>query len=192
MSPAWFFLSIVGALSAILPLNITESGPDNKSAPGELNLRLHPFPNPFPIPGTDITIQWAQVPDRNLLKLDIEGAFLECNTRAAAYVRFTGDGPIPGYFEVAYRTVVVIFTQAYQEAADIILYSEVSDILMATSWMISRQGYRQTWVGVIDTHGGGFLGSLSVVEYVEVALQHRRVVRLVRPVKTRIESGKLE
>lgn len=166
---ALFFLSVLGALSAIPPLNITEFVPYSNPAPENSSLRLQPFPNPFPIPDTDITIQWAQVPNRDLPEADVKGACLECDNRATAHVRLTGDGPIPGHFEVTYGSVVIIFIQAYQ-GAGLVLYSEISIILMAISQLLSRQGYRQTWVGLMHTHGGGFLGSVSVADYDEEIL----------------------
>lgn len=159
-----FFLFIPGAISATLPLNITDFGPYSRPAPGNLDLRLDPFPNPFPIPDTDITIQWYQPPDSgDLPKADIEGAFLECESIAAAYMRSVGDGPIPDHFHAVCRSVVVIFRHESQGAFGFILYSEISDILMATSWIISREGYRESGVRVFQTHGGGLIGSVSVV-----------------------------
>lgn len=46
----------------------------------------------------------------------------------------------------------------------IILYSEVSVILMAISWIISREEYRESWVRVLRIDGGEDLGAVSVRE----------------------------
>lgn len=155
-------LPVLGALGATLPLNITNIGPHSEPALGNLN--LEPLPNPFPVPGTDITLQWHQPHDlEDLSKADVEGAFLECKAGVDAHVRFVGDGPIPNFFHTVYRTVIVLFSNA---DPDVILYSEVSDILMAISWIVSRQGYRESWVGVLRIDGGEDLGAVSVREAV--------------------------
>lgn len=160
---AFLFLPMSGALSATLLLNITDSG-HTKPVPGNFNLQLDPFPNPFPIPGTGMTIEWHQHHDLDdLPKADVQGAFQECKTRAETHVLFVGDGPIPDLFYAFYGSVVVIFRHGIG-VSGVMLYSEVSDILMAMSWVVSREGYREMWVRVTRTDGGQDLGSVSVSE----------------------------
>lgn len=94
---------------------------------------------------------------------EVQGAFLECKTRAEAYLHFIGDGPLPDPFFAFYRSVVVIFRHG-AAVSDFVLYSEVSEILMAMSWVMSGEGYRELWVRVTRTGGGQDLGSVSVRE----------------------------
>ena len=161
------FLPVLGALSASLPMNLTNLGPYSKPAPG--NLRLHPLPNPFPIPGTDITLEWNQAHHitQPLIKADTDNAFLKCKGEVDAHLRSTGDGPIsgrlfPNYLTIVYRSVVVELTN---EVPGVILYSEVFDILRAIMWKMSMEGYRSCWVRVLRTDGGAvgeILGRVSV------------------------------
>ena len=162
------FLQILGALSASLPpLNLTNLGSYSKPAPG--NLRLHPMPNPFQIPGTDIALQWDPIhdPDHPLPEVYTIDAFLKCKARADAHVRHIGDGPIgerlfPGHFVTVYKGVVIEFAS---DVPGVILYSEVSDILTAVSWKMLGEGYRSCWVRVWRTREvllGERLGRVSV------------------------------
>ena len=79
-------------------------------------------------------------------------AFLKCKARADAHMRFIGDGPIGGFYPshmiTVYKNVVIEFAS---NVPGVILYSEVSDILMAISWKMSRDGYRSCWVRVWRT-----------------------------------------
>ena len=160
------FLQALGALTAALSLNLTTLGPYSKPAPE--NLRLHPFPNPFPVPGTDITLHWEQAPflGHSLDRADTEDAFLKCKDRANAHVRFIGDGPIggliPNYLLTHYGSVLVEFSN---EIPSVILYSDVPSILMALSWKMSREGFRDCLVTVRRTNQGPLgelLGKVSV------------------------------
>ena len=162
------FLRILGALSASLPpLNLTNLGPYSKPAPG--NLRIHPMPDPFQIPGTDIALQWDPMhdPDHPLPEAYTRDAFLKCKAKADAHVRHNGDGPIgerlfPSHLITVYRNVVVEFAN---NVPGVILYSEVPDILMALSWKMSSEGYRSCWVKVWRTGEvllGERLGRVSV------------------------------
>ena len=158
---ALFFLQISGALSATLQL--TNLGPYTKPPPE--SLRLHPLPNPFPIPGTDITLYWDQ-PDHDdpLNETDTVEAFLKCKARANTHLRFIGDGPIgglvPNYLLSTYGSVVVEFAS---QVPGVIRYSEVSDILRALSWKMSRESYRVCVVRVLRTGPlGELLGGVSV------------------------------
>ena len=160
------FLQALGALTAALILNLTNLGPHSKPAPE--TLRVHPFPNPFPIPGTHITLHWEQAPflGHSLDRADTEDVFLKCKDRADAHVRFIGDGPIggviPNYLLTHYGTVIVEFSN---EIPGVILYSDVSGILMALSWKMSREGFRDCSVSVRRTNQGPLgepLGRVSV------------------------------
>ena len=144
------FLRILGALSASLPLlNLTNLESYGNPAPG--TLRLHPMPNPFPIPGTDITLQWDPMHDHHhpLPEAFTIDAFLKCKARADAHLRYIGDGPIggliPNYLITVYKNVVIEFAS---DVPGVILYSEVSDILMALRCKMASEGYRSCWVRV--------------------------------------------
>ena len=126
------------------------------------------MPNPFQIPGTDITLQWDPMhdPDHPLPEAFTIDAFLKCKARADAHVRFIGDGPIGGLFPnhliTVYKNVVIEFAS---DVPGVILYSEISDILMALSWKMSGEGFRSCWVRVWRTREvllGERLGRVSV------------------------------
>ena len=152
-----------GVLGATLQLNLTNLDPYAKPPPN--SLCLHPFPNPFAIPGTDITLHWDQ-PDHDdpLTEADTVEVFLKCKTRADTHLRLIGDGPIgglvPNYLLSMYGSVFVEFAS---QVPGVIRYSEVSEILRALSWKMSREGYRACVVRVLRTGPlGELLGKVSV------------------------------
>lgn len=155
------FLQTSGAFSAALQL--TNLGPYTKPPPDIL--RLHPFPNPFPIPSTDITLHWDQ-PDHDdpLTESDTVEAFFKCKARADTHLRFNGDGPIgglvPNYLLSAYGSVVVDFAS---QVPGVIISSEVVEILRTLSWKMSREGSRACVVRALRTGPlGELLGKVSV------------------------------
>ena len=168
---ALLFFRILGALGASLPLlNLTNLGSYGKPAPG--TLRLHPMPNPFRIPGTDIALQWDPMhdPDYPLPEAFTIDAFLKCKARAETHLRYIGDGPIggvyPSHLVTVYKNVVVEFAS---DVPGVILYSEVSDILRALSWKMSGEGYRSCWVRGWRTGEvllGERLGRVSVMDVI--------------------------
>ena len=112
-----------------------------------------------------MTLEWDQPQhEKTLNEADTMRAFIKCKARVDKQLRFIGDGPIggivPNYFVSVYGIVVVEFTN---QVPGVILYSEVSDILMALSWKMSREGYRACWVRVLRTGPlGEILGRVSV------------------------------
>ena len=98
-------------------------------------------------------------PDHPLPEAFTIDAFLKCKARADAHVRYIGDGPIGGLFPnhliTVYKNVVIEFAS---DVPGVILYSEISDILMALSWKMSSEGFRSCWVRVWRTREEVLLG----------------------------------
>ena len=161
-------LQTMGVLSASLPINLTSLG--SSSTPAPEDLQLDPIPNPFHIPGTDIALQWVHLDHIGLpLSSDYTlNAFRKCNDRAEAHVRYIGDEPIGGLWSKRFVTIVQhVVVEFASNVPGVILYSEVSDILMAISWKMSREGFRSCWVRVWRTDVillGELLGRVSVRE----------------------------
>ena len=160
------FLQIIGVLSASLPMNLTSLGSFSKPLPGDL--QLHPMPNPFHIPGTDIALQWDEPHDLDepLPAAYTLEAFVKCKDRADMHLRYIGDEPIRGLFPnhliTVWKGVVIEFVN---DVPGVILYSEVSDILMAIRWKMAGEGYRACRVRVWRTREvllGELLGRVSV------------------------------
>ena len=137
-----------------------------KPTPNSLNLEpIEPIPNPYPVPGTDITIEFLpqptiftpQPPERDTIKLfDIARSDIE------AYIRVQEDGPIIGnQYQVDYGRVEFIVTSS-DVAADPVKYSDVLAVLSGLSMKLSRDGYKNTSVRVLRTGQPDTIGLAAV------------------------------
>ena len=126
---------------------------------------LTPLPNPFPVPGTNITIEFLpqpsmfapQPPKRDVLML-----LQLARSDVEAFIRVQGDGPIiSNEYEVDYGKVEFILTSS-DTVADRVKYSDVLSVLSGFSIKMSREGYRNTSVRVLRTGQPDTIGLAAV------------------------------
>ena len=159
---AIIFLPLIASLGHALVLRdaalvVTKPTPDSFS--------LEPLPNPFPIPGTDITIEFLPQPGMfapQPPKRDVIMLFKLARSDIQAYIRAQGDGPIgSNEYEVDYGKVELIVTST-NTVADPLEYSDILAVISGISWKMTREGYKNTSVRVLRTGQPETIGLAAV------------------------------
>ena len=126
---------------------------------------LTPLPNPFPIPGTNITIEFLPQPSMfapQPPKTDVLMLFQLARSDVEAFIRVQGDGPIMSNdYEVDYGKVEFILTTS-DTVAHPVKYSDVLSVLSGFSIKMSTEGYRNTSVRVFRTGHPDTIGLAAV------------------------------
>ena len=146
--------------------NITELGTFIKPIPASLNLQ--PLPNPFPVPNTDITLDFiAQAsPPPPLPKDDVVDCFTLAKEDLENIINAQGDGPITYYYEMIYEGVALeIYSGSIPPHC--IFYSEALLVLLGISLKMNREGYRYRRMCVLQTHNRDLLGTAIVRSIVQ-------------------------
>ena len=155
-------LPLISSLSHALvlrdaPLALTE--------PTSNGFSLDPLPNPFAIPGTDITVEFLPPPGMfapQPPRTDCVILFELTRSDVQAYIRVEGDGPIEGNeYEVDYGKVEFIVTSS-DTAANPLKYSDVLSVLSGIGMKMSREGYKNTSVRVFRTGQPAIIGLAAV------------------------------
>ena len=124
-----------------------------------------PLPNPFPIPGTNITIEFLPQPTMfapQPPKSDVLMIFQLARSDVEAFIRVQGDGPIIGNeYEVDYGKVEFVLTSS-DTVAHPVKYSDVLSVLSGFATKMSREGYRNTSVRVLRTGQPDIIGLAAV------------------------------
>ena len=153
---AIILLPLIASLSHTLVL---------RDAPLVLAKPMEPFPNPFPIPGTNITIEFLPQPAMfapQPPKQDVLMLFQLARSDIQAFIRVSGDVPIIGNeYEISYGIVEFILTSS-DTVADPVRYSDISSVLSGISMKMSREGYRNTSVRVLRTGQTDTIGLAAV------------------------------
>ena len=129
------------------------------------SFNLEPLPNPFPIPGTDITIEF--LPQPGLFapqppEADVITLFRLARSDIQAYIRVQGDGPIESNeYEVDYGKVELVVTSTNM-ATDPLEYSDILAVMSGISMKMSREGYINTSVRVLRTGQPDTIGLAAV------------------------------
>ena len=162
---AIILLPLIASLSHTLALRdaaLVLAKPSSNSSSLE---PLEPLPNPFPIPGTDITIEFLPQPTMfapQPPRTDVLVLFQLARADLQAYIRVQGDGPIMGNnYEVDYGKVEMILTSSNM-AADPVKYSDVLSVLSGIAIKMSREGYRNRAVRVFRTGQPDIIGHAAV------------------------------
>lgn len=159
---AIIFLPLIASLSHALVLRdaalvLTEATSNSFS--------LEPLPNPFPIPGTDLTIDFLPPPGMfapQPPKTDVIILFELVRSDIQAYIRVQGDGPLEANeYEVDYGKVEFIATSS-DTAPDPLKYSDVLSVLWGIGMKMSREGFRNTSVRVLRTGHPATIGLAAV------------------------------
>lgn len=155
-----YFLALAEPGATRVP-NITELGPFIKPISASLN--LHPLPNPFPVPNTDITLDFiAQAgPAAALPREDVIDCFTIAKEDLANLIDVEGDGPIAHYYEMLYEGIAL---EVYSESIPphCVFYSEALSVILGISIKMDREGYRYRRMCVLQTNTGDLLGMAIV------------------------------
>lgn len=146
--------------------NITELGPFIKPIPA--SLYLHPLPNPFPVPNTDITLDFiAQAgPPSPLPRNDVINCFTLAKEDLENLIDDQGDVAIAFYYEMIYEGVALELYSA-SIPPHCIFYSEGLSVLLGILFKMDREGYKYRRTCVLHTNGGDILGTAIVRRVVQ-------------------------
>ena len=129
------------------------------------SLNIEPLPNPYPIPDTDITIEFLPQPGMfapQPPEKDVTVTFQLARADIEAYIRAQGDGPIEGNrYEVDYGKVEMVLT-SLDETADPVKYSDILSVLAGISMKMTREGYKNTAVRILRTGQPDTIGLAAV------------------------------
>ena len=132
--------------------------------PTSNSLNLHPLPNPFPVPGTDITLQFLPLPAfyPQPSQTDIIRLFDIVRSDIEAYIRVQGDGPImEREYLVDYGEVEIALTSSGVRM-DPLTYGDALTVLLGVSFKLAREGYRNTSARVFRTGEPQPIGFVAV------------------------------
>ena len=142
-------------------LNTTDLGPFIKPIPASLN--LHPIPNPFPIPNTDITLDFILQPDTALAlqKDDVIDCIILAKEDLEMLIREQGNAPIGHSYDLTYgRANLEIYSSDPPTHA--VTYNQAVSALLGISLKMEREGYQYRRTRVLHTGDGELLGTAVV------------------------------
>ena len=159
---ALIFLPLIASLSHALVLR---DAPLTLAKPTSNSLSLQPLPNPYPVPGTEITLEFLPQPSIFAPQPPKQDALMLFNLARSdiqAYIRAVGDGTIEGNeYEVDYGLVEMIVTSS-DTVADPVKYSDILSVLSGIALKMAREGYRNTSVRVLRTGQPDTIGLAAV------------------------------
>ncbi|KAF6230719.1 hypothetical protein HO173_011071 [Letharia columbiana] len=167
LPPAYLplLLLLLATPSATGILNITDLLPITKPPPNSLT--LNPIPNPFPVPNTDITLDFATPPHLAPLlpQTDVTDCFALAKVHFETLIHEHGDGPIAYSYEMTYGRVTL---KMFSENAPMrcITYGEALSVLLGISLKMAREGFEFRRLHVLQSDDGELLG-MAVLEDVE-------------------------
>lgn len=142
-------------------LNTTELGPFIRPIPASLN--LPPIPNPFPVPNTDITLDFVPQPGAALAlpKDDVIDCVILAKEHLETLIREQGDRTIGHGYELTYGLASV---EIYSENPPMqaVTYHQALSVLLGLSLKMAREGYRYRHTRVLHTGDGELLGTAVV------------------------------
>lgn len=107
----------------------------------EGNLTSQPLPNPYPVPGSDITVDFEAQPDGDLNSRDARICIALAHDEIFEYLTEHGDGPVHIPLSYAYESVELDVTPLGESR---ITYMQTIFLLQAFSLKMNREGYK-TW-----------------------------------------------
>lgn len=147
----------------LLAISTTAAPVLNVSNPGPASLTLQPLPNPFPVPDTGISLEFAFLPatPARLSKTDTTDCFAEARQHFETEISVEGDIPMTHRYEVVCGEV---YLRMVTNGAPVprMTYSEAVGALLGASLKMAREGYAVRHARVLRTEGGDLLGALTV------------------------------
>lgn len=158
---AYFPLLLLAELGSPYALNVTALGPFSKPIPASLN--LHPLPNPFPVPNSDVTLYFTlqPMPGVPLPRNDIINCFALATEHLETLIARQGDRPIASRYEMTYEAVALKI-ESENAPLDCITYDEALSVLWGISLKMAREGYQYRRMVVLRTGGFDVLGTAVV------------------------------
>lgn len=125
---------------------------------------LDPFPIPFPVPGTDITLDFLPQPGfvPRLLQADVIEVFAMAMSDIKAYIRVQGNSPIMGNEYVLVHGEAGMTMSSSDAPMDPFRYSDALSVLLAILLKLARDGCSNTAARVHRT------GSLEAIGFAAV------------------------
>ncbi|CAF9905844.1 MAG: hypothetical protein ALECFALPRED_001362 [Alectoria fallacina] len=158
---AYFPLLLLAEFGSPHALNVTALGPFSNPIPARLN--LHPLPNPFPVPNSDITLLYfgMPIPGPPLPQNDVINCFALAIDYLETLIAEQGDRPIAFRYEMTYEAVALkIESENYPLYC--ITYDEALSVLWGISLKMAREGYQYRRMVVLRTGGLDVLGTAVV------------------------------
>lgn len=125
---------------------------------------LDPIPNPFPVPGTDVTLEFLPSAASSLQppRTDVIKLFTIAKSDLKGYMRVQGDGPIMGdEYLLDYGKAELTLT-SNRASMDPFTYSDALGVLLGVSLVLARKGYVNTSVRVRRTGFPQLIGLAAV------------------------------
>ena len=133
----------------------------NTVKPTPNTLTLESMPNPFPVPGTDITLEFLPPPGMfspQPPRGDVIKIFELAKSDIEAYIRVLDDGPIMGNEYLLDYGKVEMIMNSLNVAGDPLKYSDLLAVILGMSLKMAREGCKNTSArvlrnGQLDTIG---------------------------------------
>ena len=153
-------------LPIIATLGLTLAVSDTKLLlikPTPEGLHLSPLPNPYPVPNTDITLDFQPQPlVRRLSPRKVVGLFDTATSEIEDHIRVHGDGPIEGNeYKLAVQRVEMALTSS-GPPVDPLKNSEVLSVIVGISLKMAKEGYRNRAMEVLRTGNPATIGVAAV------------------------------
>lgn len=115
------------------------------------NKTLELVPNPYLLPDSDLSIQFAE-PGQDLLRNDVTEGILLFRRKVLTYIERHGAGPIPRTLDYTWRSVELrLFSMPLYHRVTL---NDTLDILAVYSMKMARERYRSLWGNIILAEQG--------------------------------------
>lgn len=132
----------------------------------------NPLPNPFPIPGTDITLDFFVFPlSTQPPSSDVINLFHLFQSQIEARIRYYGDGPIQRYhYPRTYGKAVMSFTifTFHNASVDLFRYEDALAVIEGLQLKTESEGYTDTVAWVLRSVTLDILASVAVQDFGDV------------------------
>ena len=157
--PASFL--VMATLGLALVMNYTQLTMV-RPTPNSLSLAL--LPNPFPVPGTDITLDFLPQPSffPQPQETDVVRIFAIAESEIEAYIRTHGDSPIlHRQYDLVYKQVEITLLSG-DAPMNAFRYSDALSVLSGISLKMAREGVRTTAARVLRTGSPETIGLAAI------------------------------
>ena len=157
--PALFL--VMATLGLALVMNYTQLTMV-RPTPNSLSLAL--LPNPFPVPGTDITLDFLPQPSffPQPPETDVVRIFAISESEIEAYIRTQGDSPIMHQeYDLVYKQVEITLYSS-NAPLNAFKYSDALSVLYGISLKMAREGVRNIAARVLRTGNPETIGLAAI------------------------------